>query len=458
MNSFDSKNGNNTPDDELGETLLAAVEAASQRQADEATIRRVIERAGQLATDSPVGSAEREPASLVSRRASASRKRIALVASWSGVAVAVTCLAVGLLVSSGSRLAFAQVQEQLAKVRTIRFVFRSTGPANQPPGRVFIIEPDRYREELPDGRVIVTDLRNKQVMELDTKAKTAEIYSLYGAADREQGSESISILRDAPGKSVETVGRRQLDGRDVIDYRVVDRDERTLKVTVDATAKLPVRIEWSSAGNANATGIVTDFVFDQPIDEALVRIVAPEGYQVTQVKAAARPEADELEVSSAGLGPVKWGMKTADVVKLLGQPDGIKPFETRVTINGKENPKRKKSGEELIYDSRGFRIIVDTDAGVESIDCYGAGQLGDRARRFAGRTDKGIRMSATPDEVSKAYGEPELRHGMTAELPNGRWDYLKEGLSFGFFDNRLSHIQVRGPHLRPEMAGVGRGR
>lgn len=36
-------------------------------------------------------------------------------------------------------------------------------------------------------------------------------------------------------------------------------------------------------------------------------------------------------------------------------------------------------------------------------------------------------MGATPDEVSKAYGEPELRHGMTAELPNGRWDYLKDG-------------------------------
>ena len=89
MNSFHSKSGNNIPDDELGGTLLAAVEAASHRQADEATIRRVIERASQLASDSSVACAAREPASLVSRRASAFRKRLVLVASWSGVAAAV---------------------------------------------------------------------------------------------------------------------------------------------------------------------------------------------------------------------------------------------------------------------------------------------------------------------------------------------------------------------------------
>ena len=97
---------------------------------------------------------------------------------------------------------------------------------------------------------------------------------------------------------------------------------------------------------------------------------------------------------------------------------------------------------------------MDTDAGVESIHCYGAGQLGDRARTFAGRTDKGIRMGAAPGDISKAYGEPKLHQGMTAELPNGRWDYVKEGLSFGFFDNHLSHIEVLGPQLRPTGQGV----
>ena len=207
MTYFNSRNDNNTPDDELVGTLLAAVETTAHRHVDEATIGRVIERASQFASASPVVSAKPEPASLASRRASTSRKRIALVASWSGVAAAVVCLAIGLLLIPENRLAFAQVQEQLAKVRTIRFVFQSTDPANQQPGRVFVVEPDRYREELPDGRVIVTDLRNKQVMELDTKAKTGEIYSLYDAVDRKRRvSESISILRNAPAKS----GKRSL--------------------------------------------------------------------------------------------------------------------------------------------------------------------------------------------------------------------------------------------------------
>ncbi len=120
-----------------------------------------------------------------------------------------------------------------------------------------------------------------------------------------------------------------------------------------------------------------------------------------------------------------------------------------MTLNGCE----KKSWRATRPRCFGFRIIVDTDAGVETLDCHGR-SLGDRARTFAGRTDKGIRMGATPDEVSKAYGEPEFRVGMRADFPNGHWDYLKDGLSFGFFDNRLSHIEVRGPQLRPKEQRV----
>ena len=208
MTSFHSRHDDNTRDDQLGGTLLAAVKATAHRHADEATIRRVIERASQFSSASQVGSAEPGLASLASRRKSTSRKRIALAVSCSGVAAAVVCLAVGLLLIPEDRSAFAQVPEQLAKVRTIRFVFRSTDPANRQPGRVFVVEPDRCREELPDGRVIVTDLRNKQVMERDTKAKTAEIYSLYNAADRERrASVSFSTLRRPPWKTVPNTRR-----------------------------------------------------------------------------------------------------------------------------------------------------------------------------------------------------------------------------------------------------------
>lgn len=457
MISFSSKSDNDTPDEELGGALRAAVEATAHRHADEATVRRVIERASQFAPAPPQDSVKLEPTSLPQPRASISRKRMALMASWGGVTVAAVCLAVGLMLTSQDRLAFAQVQEQLAKVRTIRFVFQSMDPANQQLGRVFVVEPYRYREERPDGRVIVADLRNKQVMELDTKAKTGEVYLHYGDADRKRRfSEAISTLRNAPRKSVETIGRRQLDGREMVDYRVVNDDGMTFKVTVDVAEKLPVRVEWSGAGNANAAGIATNFVFDRPIDEALFEIAAPDGYKMTVIESKVRPDADALVLSSAGLGPVKWGMKTVEIVELLGQPDGIKQFETPIGqfSEGKTKQIGTNTGEELIYDSRGFRIIVDAESGVEHIYCYGAGQLGDRGRAFNGRTDKGIRMGATPDEVAEAYGEPELRHGVTVDLPSGRWDYLTDGLAFNFFDNVVSQFQVRCPQLRPNELGI----
>lgn len=444
-------------DDEHSGTLLAAVQATVARHADEAPIRRVIERASRLPSPSPVDGAEAERALLGSRRALTLSRRVALAASWSGVAATVVGLAVGLSMVLGNRVAFAQVQQQLADVHTIQFVFRSMDSPNQQPGRVFIVEPNRYREELPDGRVFVTDLQSKQIMQLDRKSKTAEIYSLYRTSDRERRTSSlIATLRDAPANSVQIIGRRRLDGEDVIDYRVVDLDGTTLKVTAEAATKLPIRIVRSSPGNENATMVASDFVFDQPIDDTLVRITPPDDYQITEVKSKGHSDTDTLVVSSAGLGPVKWGMKTADVVKLLGDADGIKPFSVSnlQDTDGKEKPIGKKNGEELIYESRGFRIIVDANAGVETIMCYGDGQLGDRARGFTGRTSKGIRIGATPSEVRQVYGEPERRHGMTADLPNGGWSYVKDGLSFQFFDNAVSQIQILGPRLRPNARGI----
>jgi hypothetical protein len=134
----------------------------------------------------------------------------------------------------------------------------------------------------------------------------------------------------------------------------------------------------------------------------------------------------------------------------------IKPFRVPILqlVDGKEKTVGTKSGDELVYNSQGFRIIVAESGGVESFDCYGAGQLAGRSRAFSGRTDKEIRMGATTDDVIKAYGEADHRIGLTAKLTNGRLDYVKKGLQFSFFDGRLSNIQVLCPQLRPNEQGI----
>ncbi len=65
-----------------------------------------------------------------------------------------------------------------------------------------------------------------------------------------------------------------------------------------------------------------------------------------------------------------------------------------------------------------------------------------------------LRHALNADDVIKAYGEPDHRVGLTAKLPNGRLDYVKKGLRFGFFNGRLSNVQVLGPQLRPNMQGI----
>lgn len=138
------------------------------------------------------------------------------------------------------------------------------------------------------------------------------------------------------------------------------------------------------------------------------------------------------------------------------EPDGIKPFDvsSHQDIDGKEEAIGNKYGEELIYDLRGFRIIMDGDAGVKTILCYEDGQLRGRARGFTGETEKRMCMRSTLDELSKAYGEPESRYGMTADLPNGGWYYRKDGLSFPFFNDFVSQFEILGPHLQPNEQGI----
>ena len=173
---------------------------------------------------------------------------------------------------------------------------------------------------------------------------------------------------------------------------------------VDPKTKLPLRIDTvTREDNVTTTEIMSIIAFDRPLDPALFALTPPEGYKVeTFGMPELRPEpaakdkdkaAAEMVVTPlAGIGPVKFGMKAADVIRLLGQPDKtISPNKDYAILE---------------YYSRGFSIHTTTQRGALMMMCYTGKFWAFRVRAFAGRTDKGVKMGASRADIEKAYGKP----------------------------------------------------
>ncbi|HUT28661.1 MAG TPA: hypothetical protein VMX13_02630 [Sedimentisphaerales bacterium] len=143
------------------------------------------------------------------------------------------------------------------------------------------------------------------------------------------------------------------------------------------------------------------------------------------------PEAGEdqmVVVPLVGVGPVKFGMSKEQVMQALGQPE------------------RMEGGGIVLYylTSKGMSLMVDRRLGVRTMDCWSdqypmpfPGMV-----TFDGKTDKGIAMGASREEVVAAYGEPD-RTDSTGTLETLR--YGKLGISFALASDGVVNIKIIGP-------------
>ena len=92
----------------------------------------------------------------------------------------------------------------------------------------------------------------------------------------------------------------------------------------------------------------------------------------------------------------------------------------------------------LWYSDRGFRLEVAKDKGFRGILSY-AYHPG--MQPFRGKTDKGIAMGATIEEVEKAHGPPDTKN----EIEAGRSSlfYKELGLDFQTAEGKVWVIMAR---------------
>jgi len=223
---------------------------------------------------------------------------------------------------------------------------------------------------------------------------------------------------------------------------------------VDPQTHLPIRMELKIdkglPRGETFREVTTDFVFDAPVDESLFDIKVPPGYSVTYCEEPRDRKPIDTRAWTAspqqGLGPIPLHATKEQIVATLGMPDQIEvTYRGPGVFESPGHPAAKAQtevvSEELRYPSHGFEIYVSNKEGMTGFNCFGRFWGFDSCRDFLGTTDRQISLGASVDEVIAAYGKPDVRSRLRAEVLH----YFHKGWSFTFRNGKLALISCSKP-------------
>ena len=353
--------------------------------------------------------------------------------SWFSIPLFATCAALLLAISiiawpSSKQSAFAQVQEALNRLKTLQYtVYDIHGDRKTYITKIIIEEPDNYRVESEHGGTTITNGRSKENLRLDHKTKTATFFETSRSKDAQQAqTDLLAFYKNIPAHATERLGQDTYEGKSVEKF-VAGAGDRKFIVTVDSQTMLPIKMEYEQG---DFKEIITDFIFDAKLDAKLFAMNVPEGYTVKrQTIGSQHPLATKLVVSpTKGLNHLEFGSSIQAVIEFLGEPNAQSDEEMVSPFDG--NTIRSST---LYYRNAGLSIFFNS-AGMASIDCESHSQVID----FAGKTDQGIGLGDTVEQVINAYGKPEIQGKETIQ-------YIREGLMFFLHQGRVRSIQIQEP-------------
>ena len=261
--------------------LDAAIEAIRQEPIPPAAVDRVTSAARRLQADTSARAPAPRP--LPSARFASRWPRLAipLVAGLATASI-LAMLVPGMVAQMRATAAFAEVVERAKQTTGVRFSTTQSSGQDIKKGRQWFagrrgrFEVDASHRDYP--LVIIFDNEQGKILALDTFAKAAQVLrfekTLIGDGDiveqlanlEKAGVEPVPGEPDTfRGKGLPALGLTS-------DTPVV--------VVVDHESRLPTRIVFENRSSEQAAKMVfDDFHWNEPIDEALLSVEPPEGYQ-----------------------------------------------------------------------------------------------------------------------------------------------------------------------------------
>jgi outer membrane lipoprotein-sorting protein len=416
-----------TPDDEVIRRLerLTAVEPGAEATA------RALERARSALVSAPIPRPSRQRRALMVAR---------IAAGILLLAVGTSLLGWFLSPRADAGLVFAEVQEKVQKTRSMTCTMTTIrqGKATSK-DRILLLVPNLTRFEGANGTVSVMDFEQRKAMLVEPAKKKARI--IQGMALENPIPNVYDLLRTATQDVVENLPERTIDGKKAVGFRVrlsVGERKEEASVWVDPQTKLPLRMEMlrTDKEGREEGQVMSDFVFDAPLDASLFRMTPPEGYEVeTSGVATDVPPPKDPDLSApvitpgVGIGPARFGMSKEEVIKVLGEPDSI-PAEGKGMI--------------LSYlQSRGYQLHVTPQRGLVMIICVTQKTFFVKVRDFSGKTKEGIGMGATEKEVEQAYGKPDSRRTWATDAVG--LSYNRLGIDLTLHGDKLLQMMFKAP-------------
>jgi hypothetical protein len=225
-----------------------------------------------------------------------------------------------------------------------------------------------------------------------------------------------------------TLPEQLVNGKPAIGL-VLEHENVEHVIWVEPRSRLLVRWESTIRGqDRKVTRYVhADFSYNEPVTAALFDLTPPSDYRVEQEGALElAPLTNEALQSptlfvTKGIGPATFGMPREEVLRVFGPPDEI---DERLQV--------------YHYPSRGIDLMIAPGRGLWGIICRTQDVPAVKTRDYSGRTDAGIGMCATAEEIIAAYGAPDERVGSaTGETLS----YKGQHLHFSLHKGALVFIQ-----------------
>ena len=207
-------------------------------------------------------------------------------------AVIIIAVLIGLHYSGDSisitSVAYAEVVERLHNARTLTYTVETNTPIEGMPTmrmEIAFKEPGYMRMTAPGGYVSVMDyVQGKGISIIPQRKQFVEIEMSNLPNDpAQQQFEAIEKLRTLPDRADEELGTKEIDGRVLQGYRVVEEGLiNTVWIDIQTRELVIVEMEFPNAPGMNGT--MTDFQFDVELDDSLFSLTPPDGYTRLEVR------------------------------------------------------------------------------------------------------------------------------------------------------------------------------
>lgn len=280
--------------------LEAAVRATLVEPLDPEAIARVKVRAASARAEHPFDCVIL-PAKATDHLATSSNHRLAPTHAAArpapflskSVLVKFLSLAAGILVVAGtafmlqsSQSLFAEVIDQLRAARSLTYVTHlyTEGNTKSSETKTMIAEDGRQRIEFAGGTISILDSSSRPRLVLVKDTKRALVYDLDKQRPHTPKNDQLAWLENLKAhgdKPDGQLGKKTLAGRSVEGF-IAKQGQYAYTIWIDTQTKELVQVEHEMfvKGTSITRVVMTDFRFNEPLEESLFSFDAPAGYEV----------------------------------------------------------------------------------------------------------------------------------------------------------------------------------